>query len=229
VSRLPLLRLPGMLLDERLWSRLPAPPGTVDLALPGASLEQAVEEVLAAAPPRFDLLGLSLGAVVAMALVARAPQRVGRLVLLGCNARPPTAAQRTGWDALEQRAVRGELERLTPEVLWPVLVAPARRDDVVLAALAGDMARSVGVDALRRQLGLQRSRWDLRPGLARFTGPATVVAGELDALCSTAVHREIADALPCGELVVVPGAGHLSPLEAPHAVAAALARPPAEL
>ncbi|RCK68020.1 alpha/beta fold hydrolase [Desertihabitans brevis] len=223
MNPLPLLRLPGMLLDERLWSRVGAGADVVDLPLVGASLEDAVGAVLAVAPPRFDLAGLSLGAVVAMALVARAPGRVRRLVLLSCNGRAPTSAQHAGWDALEERALAGGFERITPEVLWPSLVAPSRRDDAGLAALAEAMAVAVGVHSFRHQLGIQRSREDVRPGLARFPGPATVVAGELDALCSLPMHEEIAAALPSAELVVVPGAGHLVPLEAPEAVAPLLA------
>ncbi|WP_114560572.1 alpha/beta fold hydrolase [Desertihabitans aurantiacus] len=223
MNTLPLLRLPGMLLDERLWTRVGAGSDVVDLPLAGASLEEAVEAVLAVAPPRFDLAGLSLGAVVAMALVARAPGRVRRLVLLSCNGRAPTPAQHAGWDALEEQTLAGGFERITPEVLWPTLVAPGRRDDAELAGLADRMARAVGVRSFRQQLAVQRSRWDLRPGLAGFPGPATVVAGEQDALCSVPMHEEVAAALPSAELVVVPGAGHLVPLEAPETVAPLLA------
>lgn len=219
---LPLVRLPGMLLDERLWSRLPPSGPVLDLPLRGTTLDEAVASVLTTAPPRFALAGLSLGANVAMALVARAPERVTRLVLLSCNARPPTAAQRSGWDVLEAQARAGELARITPQWLWPSLVAPARTGDAELVSLVGAMATATGVPAFLDQLQLQRSRTDLRPGLAPYRGPATVVAGAGDALCSVQMHREIVAALPGAELVVLPGTGHLSPLEAPAEVAAVL-------
>ncbi|SDD11754.1 alpha/beta fold hydrolase [Auraticoccus monumenti] len=218
----PLVRLPGMLLDHRLWSGLPPREGVLDLPLRGSTLDEAVEAVLAAAPPRFALAGLSLGGVVAMALVARAPERVRRLVLLGCNGRAPTRAQRDGWDVLETRTRAGELTRITPDTLWPGLVAASRRDDPVLAELVAAMAADTGETAFLDQLGVQRSRVDLRPGLASYPGPATVVVGSADALCSLEMHVEIADALPAAELVVLPGVGHLAPLEAPDEVDALL-------
>lgn len=222
MSDLPLVRLPGMLLDARLWSRLPARPGVLDLPLRGSTLDEAVEAVLATAPPRFALAGLSLGAVVATALAARAPERVGRLVLLACNGRAPTPAQREGWDALEARTRAGGLSRITPDTLWPDLVAPPRREDAALAGLVASMAADTGEPAFLDQLGVQRSRVDVRPGLAAYPGPVLVVAGAEDAICSVAMHQEIAAAAPSAELVLLPGVGHLSPLEAPDEVGALL-------
>lgn len=222
MSELPLVRLPGMLLDARLWSRLSPVRPVLDVALRGASLDEAVEHVLDVAPPRFALAGLSLGGVVAMALVARAPDRVARLVLLDCNGRAPTPAQREGWDVQERWTRDGRLDRITPELLWPSLVAPARRDDAELATLVAAMATDTGPQTFLDQLGVQRSRTDLRPGLARYRGPASVVVGAEDALCSVTMHEELVAALPHAELVVVPGAGHLTPLEAPAVVSTIL-------
>jgi pimeloyl-ACP methyl ester carboxylesterase len=53
--------------------------------------------------------------------------------------------------------------------------------------------------------------------------PVVVLAGERDEKY-VALGRRLAGALANAELVVVPGAGHALPLEAPAAVAAAIAR-----
>ncbi len=215
----PLVLLPGMLCDERLWAGLPLPADALALPLTGTDLASAVTAVLDAAPPTFDLLGLSLGGIVAMAVVAACPERVGDLVLVATNPRPPTAAQRAGWDALERRCDEGRFAEVTPQVLLPSLLSPARLADERLRGVVVTMAEATGEAAFRDQLALQRSRVDLRPGLAAHRGRATVVWPELDALCSEQMHAEVVKGLPEARLVPLPGVGHLATLEAPEAFA----------
>lgn len=59
---------------------------------------------------------------------------------------------------------------------------------------------------------------DLRPALERITVPATVLVGTRDTLTPPRLGRKLADALPDAELIVLPGAGHMLPLEAPDAI-----------
>ena len=80
--------LPGTLCDARLYApvveRLGLP-ATIP-ALAGAETAAALAQlILAAAPERFSLCGFSLGAIVALEIVAQAPERVERLALIGCN------------------------------------------------------------------------------------------------------------------------------------------------
>src|SRR5689334_5446110 len=99
VSRVPLLLLPGLLCDDRLWRDQAevladlAEPIVADLTQDD-SVDAMADRALAAAPDRFALAGLSMGGYVALAIMRRAPERVIRLCLLDTSARQDTPEQR---------------------------------------------------------------------------------------------------------------------------------------
>jgi pimeloyl-ACP methyl ester carboxylesterase len=68
------------------------------------------------------------------------------------------------------------------------------------------------------------TRPDSTPGLARIDVPTLLVAGEEDALTPVALHERMCEQIAGARLVVIPGAGHLSSVEAPLAFSDALGR-----
>lgn len=224
----PLVLLPGMGCSRELWSgverrlaRLPGGgPTIVHAPLDADALEPAVTGLLAGLPPRFALAGLSLGGIVAMALLRAAPCRVTRLALLSTNARAPSPQQYAAWRTQRAALAAGRPARALQEELIDVLLA-RREPPLVERTLA--MADDVGAATFDRQLALQATRVDERPALAQVRVPTLVIAGGADALCPVQRHREIHARVPGARLRVIGGCGHLSPLERPDAVAAALA------
>jgi pimeloyl-ACP methyl ester carboxylesterase len=85
------------------------------------------------------------------------------------------------------------------------------------------MAARIGRDAFLRQQTAILGRPDSRPDLPRIGCPAVVVCGRQDALTPLPVSQEMAGLIPGAELVVVEDSGHLSTMEQPEAVNAALA------
>lgn len=59
------------------------------------------------------------------------------------------------------------------------------------------------------------SGMDLRPGLGKIPLPTTVLVGTQDRLTPPRFAQKLAKAIPCAELIVLPGAGHMLPLEEP--------------
>lgn len=201
-----------------LWTRGPV---TVASTLGGSSMAAIADDILANAPPRFALAGLSMGGYVAFEILRRAPERVERLALLDTSARPDTAEQ------IERR--RGLMARLDSEAFEAViesvlrgLPAPARREDEILFQTNLGMARAVGPEGFRRQTRAIIGRADSRPHLAGITVPTLVLVGEQDAVTPPEVAREMAEAIPGARLTVVPDSGHVSTLERPEAVTSAL-------
>ncbi len=223
----PLLLLPGLLLDERLYAaQVPALAGRalargVDLTGPD-SIAAMAEQVLAAAPERFALCGLSMGGYVAFEIMRRAPQRVLKLALLDTQARPDSPEARARRRDLIALAERGAFATATARLL-PLFVHPDRREDAALVESISAMADRVGRDGFLRQQTAILDRPDSRPSLAAIACPTLVLVGRQDLLTPVDVHLEIAAAIPDATLVVLPRCGHLSPLEQPAMVNAQLA------
>ncbi|MFA9439093.1 alpha/beta fold hydrolase [Uliginosibacterium sp. sgz301328] len=94
-ERIQLVMLPGLVNDERLWERQASDlSDIVDTQIADISTRDSIgelaEEVLAHAPARFALVGLSMGGYVAMEIMRRAPERVIGLALCDTNAHADT-------------------------------------------------------------------------------------------------------------------------------------------
>jgi pimeloyl-ACP methyl ester carboxylesterase len=181
------------------------------------TLDDQVESLLERLPRRFAFGGLSLGAIVAMAVRRRAPERVAGLLLVATNARPPTDAQRVVWDQQLADLAAGGSARDLQAGLLPLLVGPDPAPD--LRARTLELADEVGEETLTAQLRLQSTRVDERPALGGATVPCTVVAAADDRNGPLERHTEIHRLVGDSELVVVPGAPHLVALSHPLRVA----------
>jgi pimeloyl-ACP methyl ester carboxylesterase len=217
----PLVLLPGMNCSARLWAGLELGPA-VTPALTEPDLGEQVTRLLDELPPRFALAGLSLGGIVAMALVRTAPARVSRLCLLSTNPYGPTGQQLDGWRRERDRLASGTTAREIQRDLLPLLLSAeslASRPDLVDTTLTLADETEIDLDA---QLALQATRVDERPGLRSVRCPTLVLAAREDRLCSVDRHREIAALVPGAELHILERTAHLSPVEQPVAVTAAL-------
>lgn len=223
-ASVPTVLLPGMNCSGRLWHGLDLRVALTP-RLTEPSLTGQVDRLLDELPPRFDLVGLSLGAIVAMALVRTAPERVGSLVLLSTNPYAPTDAQLSGWRGERDRLAAGASARELQRDLLPLLLTVGTletRPDLVRETLL--MADEIGETDLDAQLRLQATRIDERPGLRQVRCPTQVVAARHDRLCAVERHREMASLIPGARLQILERAGHLSPLERPVALRRLLSR-----
>lgn len=166
-----------------------------------------------------DVVGLSMGGYVALALQALHPALVRSLVL--CNTRagadaPATLAARD--DAI-RTAVELGARAIADAMLGRLLAAGA---DALLAARVRTMAEQTPVETIVADLRGLKARADRTGTLSGITVPTLVLAGELDPITPVADARILADGMPGASLVVVPGAAHLVPMERPDAFAAAV-------
>lgn len=185
------------------------------------SMAALAEQVLASAPARFNLVGLSMGGYLSFEILRRCPERVARLALLDTTARPDTPEQTQRRTAQIGLAADGKLAEVV-DALFPILFAPARRTDAAMRELTHVMARECGAEAFVRQQTAISKRPDSRPYLAAITCPTLVLVGEQDELTPPERAEEMAQAIPDARLVTVADCGHLSTLDQPDAVTAAL-------
>jgi pimeloyl-ACP methyl ester carboxylesterase len=177
--------------------------------------------ILAAAPPRFALAGLSMGGYIAQTIIRQAPGRVEKLALLDTSARPETpeqTARRKPQIALAESGRFGEV----PALQFPVFVHRNRQGDEALRQRVRLMADETGAQAFLRQQHAIIDRADARPLLPSIKCPTLVLVGDGDELTPPSLAQELAAGIPGSRLVVVPDCGHLSTMERPEAVNAAL-------
>ncbi len=215
----PVVLVPGMLCDADLWADLDVP-GAVPVAVTEPSIAGMAAEVLAAVDGPFVLVGLSLGAIVGFQVLRRAPQRVLAFCAMATNPGAPTPQQHTAWRDMSRRTAAGgftEVVRQTLPTMFADSAPPREHAERYLA-----MAHRVGPDVFTAQLAAQATRNDQRDTLRAASCPVLAVCGDRDALCPVDFHRAIVDAAPAGRLHVLPGAGHLVPIERSHDVTALL-------
>lgn len=221
----PLVLVPGLLCTEALFA-----PQIGELARDGVQVQVAdhrrdetiaaiATRLLAEAPPRFALAGLSMGGYIAMEVMRRAPERVTRLMLLDTSARADTAEQTANRRRLIGLAESGKFDQVTPS-LFPLFVHEDRQEDAALRQLVMQMAQATGPEAFVRQEKAILAREDSRPSLGNIPCPTTIVVGAGDRLTPPELAREMQGLIPRSRLETVFGAGHLPTVEAPDAVTA---------
>lgn len=222
----PTVLVPGLLVSARLYApQLPAlwqhGPVTVADHTRDDTMAAIARRILADAPRRFALAGLSMGGYIALEVMRQAPERVAGLALLDTSARPDTDELRRRREDQIALARRGRLEDVADQQ-YPLLVHRELLGDETMHELVRLMAVETGVDAFVREQRAIMSRVDSRPDLGAIRCPTLVVVGDNDELTPPHLAQELADGIAGSRLVVVPGAGHLSPLEQPERVTAAL-------
>jgi pimeloyl-ACP methyl ester carboxylesterase len=186
------------------------------------SMGAMAQRLLAAAPERFALAGLSMGGFVAFEVLRRAPERVTRVALLDTTARPDSPDRAAMRAEQVARARAGRFEEVIEEG-FHAAVHPARHEDEALRRVRRDMGLATGVEGFARQIAAMSARADSRPDLARIGVPTLVLCGEEDELTPLRLSREIAEGIAGARLEVVPHCGHLSTLEKPATVTKLLA------
>ncbi|MEQ8250275.1 MAG: alpha/beta fold hydrolase [Oceanibaculum nanhaiense] len=218
-EKIPLVLLPGLLCDEKLWApQVQALADMADCQVADLTRHESVTEmaasVLADAPARFALAGLSMGGYVAQEIMRQAPERVLKLALLDTSPRADSDEQMVRRRGLIELAQKGRFKGVTPRLL-PLLIHPDRQQDEKLTSVIFAMAEHVGMDGFIRQQKAIMGRPDGRADLAKVAVPTLVLCGRQDALTPLELHKEIAAGIAGSRLVVVEESGHLPTLERP--------------
>lgn len=224
-DELPLLMLPGTLCDERVFEAATAGLGrqryTIEMAGEMGAAAMA-RRVLELAPPRFALLGFSLGVIVALEVVAQAPERVERIALIGGNPRAMPAERVPGRRAAVTKArVEGNAGYI--DDVWDDSVPAWRTDDAALRAELKAMAADTSLRSFEEQIEIAINRADRRPGLKDIAVPALIACGAEDRVCPPELSREMAAGIQGARLEIVERAGHYLTLDQPEILAGLLA------
>ena len=220
-----LVLVPGLGSDGAVWARTMVALGgdvhcTVGDTLQDRTLAAIAKRVLKEAPERFALAGVSMGAMVALEVVRAAPERVTHLALVDTTAQPDSFGRKAyrllaNLVAGTSRDYRRLAER-SLNLLVHASTAADVRDEIV------EMSVRVGARTYVRQNTAVLMRGDLRRVLPNVAVPTAVIVGEQDATTPVAQARVIHELTPGSTLQVIPGCGHLPPIERPEVVATLL-------
>jgi pimeloyl-ACP methyl ester carboxylesterase len=223
---LPTVLVPGLMCSSRLYvEQIPSlwqlGPVTIANHTRDDSMAAIARRILAAAPPRFALAGLSMGGYICLEIMRQAPERVAKLALMDTTARPDTPEQSERRRALIELARGGKFAEV-PDRLFPILVHRKHRDDARLQGIVRRMAEETGPEAFVRQQTAIIQRVDSIPTLAAIRCPTLVLVGDGDELIPPDRSQEIANGIAGAKFVVVPESGHMTTLEQPERVTQAL-------
>ena len=221
--------LPGLLCDARVWEDQARNLSSLaEIRIPDFSqldsLDAMADAVLAEAPQTFLLTGHSMGGRVALQILHKAPERIRKLALLDTGTHevtPGEAEKRQVKIDLAEREGMGAMARV-----WaPPMVHPARHSDAALMHAIFAMVESYSVASFKMQIKALLNRPDALPFLAKAPAGTLVLCGREDAWSPPEQHEVISQALPDRPPVtIINDSGHMSTMEQPEAVTAAMCR-----
>lgn len=175
---------------------------------------------------RCHLVGFSLGGGPALSLALTQPQRVASLVLadVGAGAESPflmssvarrwtSVGRSLGMKALADEILRGEF--------FKAYAARSRRSQCHMRGLIEGTPLDGLLFTLSEVLAKRKSLFRTAGALKGVRAPTLVMRGEQDNVCRAA-SKLLAQSIAGAESIVIPGAGHMAPLEEPGAFNAAL-------
>jgi pimeloyl-ACP methyl ester carboxylesterase len=214
--------IPSQLCTELVFE--PQMPALSSLARPRVFVQRdhdtvgaMAQSVLDASPERFTLITHGMGGFVAFEMLRRAPQRIGKLVLMSALAPADTPKQterRMGYIRLVEQ---GHFDGIIEERI-PMLVHPSRTGDAALTAVLRRMASNTGPEVFQRQQRAIMARLDSRPMLASIACPTMLMFGRQDGITTIEHQTEMVSAIPDVRLEILEDCGHMMTLEKPDAV-----------
>lgn len=197
--------------DARGWGKSDRPESGYDIV----SMANDVEAAIAALELKnYVLVGHSMGGKVAQLLASRRPAGLTGLVLVA----PSPAQGKSLPDDIRQGmkgayAVAESTAWTIDNVLAELPLSPALRQQVIEDSVGG-------AGAAKEQWPIGAISEDVSADLGRIQVPVLVIGGEKDKVDSVELlETVVVPSLPGAKLTIIPGVGHLSPLEAPQEVA----------
>lgn len=198
----------------------------VEWGMQHTSLVEMAEAALAGAPEHFALAGHSMGGRVAFEVYRLAPQRVTHIAVMNTGVIPRAEGEAGDEEARGRRhlldiAFQQGIRAMAMEWLKG-MVPEHRRGDAALVDAIVRMFESKTPELFLVQQQALLARRDARPVLETIQCSALVLTGGDDVWSPPAAHEKIAAGIEGAQLVIVPKSGHMSTMEQPAAVSAAM-------
>lgn len=222
----PLVLLPGMMCDERLFApQIEALGGIFDISVPAMvgedSMSGLASKILKKLPEKFALGGVSMGGILAMEILRQQIDRVTHLALMDTNPYAERNEVRVRRAPQINAVENGGLISVMRDEMKPNYFTH-RQDSAALQTLCMQMALDCGADTFVSQSKALRDRRDYSDVLKQVACPTLVLCGRHDVLCPVDRHEDMHAMIQHSRLLIIDDAGHLPTIEEPDQVTQAL-------
>ena len=230
-TRPTVILIPGLLCDAIVWrSQIAALSDLADVQVSDHGTQDSLvgmaQTILANAPPRFAVAGHSMGGRVAFEVFRAAPDRVSGMALMDTGSHPLPAGEAGEREAAGRyrllEVARRDGMRAMAHAWVQGMVHPSRLGDRVVIDSILDMFESKSPDIYAAQIRALLNRPDAGPVIDMIRVPTLLLAGHEDAWSPPERHAEMAAVIPNSTMVDIPTCGHMSTMERPEAVSAAM-------
>ena len=215
----PLVMIPGMMCDERIFA-----PQIEELVSKRSvhiadiskhdNISDLAADVLSNAPPKFCLVGHSMGGIVAMEICAQDPKRIEKLVLIDTNPLAELEEVKLKREPQISDALSGKLVNVIRDEMKPNYLASSENQDIILN-ICMDMALSLGPKVFINQSRALQTRADQQSNIQSINIPVLIMCGSEDKLCTVERHEMMHNMISNSELKIINNAGHMPTLEQP--------------
>jgi len=215
----PLVMIPGMMCDERIFA-----PQIEELVSKRSvhiadiskhdNISDLAADVLSHAPPKFCLIGHSMGGIVAMEICAQDPKRIEKLVLIDTNPLAELEEVKLKREPQISDALSGKLINVIRDEMKPNYLASSENQDIILN-ICLEMALSLGPKVFINQSRALQTRADQQSNIQSINIPVLIMCGSEDKLCTVERHEMMHNMISNSELKIINNAGHMPTLEQP--------------
>ncbi len=215
----PVVMIPGMMCDERIFAHQIKELGTdtevyiADISK-YSSIQELASDVLENSPPKFFLVGHSMGGIVAMEMCSQEPDRIEKLVIMDSNPKPELEETKLKREPQIRNVISGNLAQVMKEEMKPNYLADSYKQKDILNTCM-EMALTLGPEVFVRQSRALQGRDDQQSTLEDLDIPVLIMCGSEDKLCSIEKHELMHNIINDSKLEVVMDAGHMPTLEQP--------------
>jgi len=215
----PVVMIPGMMCDERIFAHQIEELSTdTDIYIADiskySSIQELASDVLENSPPKFFLVGHSMGGIVAMEMCSQEPDRIEKLVIMDSNPKPELEETKLKREPQIRDVISGNLAQVMKEEMKPNYLADSYKQKDILNTCM-EMALTLGPEVFVRQSRALQSRDDQQSTLMELDIPVLIMCGSEDKLCSLEKHELMHNIINDSKLEVIKNAGHLPTLEQP--------------
>ena len=216
----------GLLCDEFVWQQIAESlsdvADTTIMNFQGYnSITAMAENVLALSPDKFALAGHSMGGRVVLESYRLAPHRIDRITLLNTGVHPKRDSEIPGRQKLLDLAATKGMEAVADTWL-PPMIGPQAQQNASLVQQLRQMVCRHSAGEFQGQITALLNRPDARQVLAHITVPALLVSAEDDHWSPVSQHQSMLESIEHARHIKLSNTGHMSTVEAPLEISAAL-------